>query len=285
MIFIISITVIALILIYLGIIFIPALFYARGYDNVLLNGRSIIAHRGGAGLGTENSLTCLKRGIESGADMVEIDIHQSRDGVVVVCHDATVDRTSNGSGVIAKMDYEEIARLRLVNKQGEPTDDHIATFDEVLTLFETERSKGRQVKLLVEIKYPYKHAYDGIERRMLDLIAAHHAESWVVVQSFADEVIEKVHQLAPTIRVEKLLIAKLPFLPYIIDGKQITPFSFEKYHYVASFNFYYCSLNHHLIQDIHRHGKEVKMWTLEGTKAPRMEVDGIITDRPDLWCK
>lgn len=71
----------------------------------------------------------------------------------------------------------------------------------------------------------------------------------------------------------------------ITDGKQITPFSFEKYHYVASFNFYYCSLNHHLIQDIHRHGKEVKMWTLEGTKAPRMEVDGIITDRPDLWCK
>lgn len=285
MIMMISITVICLVITYLGSIFIPTLFYAHGYDKAMLDGRSIIAHRGGAGLGTENSLSCLKRGIESGANMVEIDIHQSRDGVVVVCHDATVDRMSDGTGAIAQMDYEEIARLRLVNRQGERTNDHIATFDEVLTLFESERSEGRQVTLLVEIKYPYKHAYDGIEQRMLDLIAAHHAESWVVVQSFADEVIEKVHQLAPAIRVEKLLIAKLPFLPYIIDGKQITSFSYEKYHYVTSFNFYYRSLNHRLIQAIHNQGKEVKMWTLEGTDAPRMEVDGIITDRPDLWCK
>ena len=139
--------------------------------------------------------------------------------------------------------------------------------------------------MLVEIKYPYKHAYDGIEQRMLDLIDAHNARNWVIVQSFADEVIEKVHQLAPDIRVEKLLIGKLPLLPYIIDGLRLTHFSYEKYHYVASFNCYYRSLNHQLIKEIHQHGKEVKMWTLDGVDAPQMDIDGIITDRPDLWCK
>lgn len=279
------ILVFSLVVIYMGSIFILTFFYPHGYNKAMIAGRSIIGHRGGAGMGTENSLTCLKMGIESGADMIEIDIHQSSDGTVVVCHDPTVDRTTDGTGTIAKMSYQDIARLRIVNKQGESTSDHIATFDEVLSLFVQERAKGHQVKLLVEIKYPYKHAYDGIEQRMLDLIDAHHARSWVTVQSFADEVIEKVHQLAPTIRVEKLLIAKLPFLPYIIDGLKLTRFSYEKYQYVASFNFYFRSLNHQLIKEIHQHGKEVKMWTLDSVDAPLMDIDGIITDRPDLWCK
>lgn len=284
----ISMTIIivcSLVVIYVGSIFVLSFFYPRGYDKSMMSGRSIIGHRGGAGMGTENSLTCLKLGIESGADMIEIDIHQSSDGTIVVCHDPTVNRTTDGKGTIAKMTYQEISRLRIVNKQGVRTSDHIATFDEVLSLFEQERNNGSQIQLLVEIKYPYKHAYDGIEQRMLDLIDTHNARNWVIVQSFADEVIEKVHQLAPDIRVEKLLIAKLPFLPYIIDGLRLTHFSYEKYHYVASFNCYYRSLNHQLIKEIHQHGKEVKMWTLDGVDAPQMDIDGIITDRPDLWCK
>lgn len=284
----ISMTIIivcSLVVIYVGSIFVLSFFYPRGYDKSMMSGRSIIGHRGGAGMGTENSLTCLKLGIESGADMIEIDIHQSSDGTLVVCHDPTVNRTTDGKGTIAKMTYQEISRLRIVNKQGVRTSDHIATFDEVLSLFEQERNNGSQIQLLVEIKYPYKHAYDGIEQRMLDLIDAHNARNWVIVQSFADEVIEKVHQLAPDIRVEKLLIGKLPLLPYIIDGLRLTHFSYEKYHYVASFNCYYRSLNHQLIKEIHQHGKEVKMWTLAGVDAPQMDIDGIITDRPDLWCK
>lgn len=275
----------SLVAIYIGSIFIQTFFYAHGYDSNLIAGRTIIGHRGGAGIGAENSLTCLKRGIDTGADMIEIDLHQTSDGVVVVNHDPTVDRTSDGTGTIARMTYKEISRLHIVNEDGEPTADHIATFEEVLQLFAHERSKGRDVKLLAEIKYPYKNAYDGIEKRMLDIIDAHDARSWIAVQSFADDVIEKVHALAPAMRVEKLLICKLPFLPYIVDGLRITKFSYGKYHYVASLNFYYLALSHQLIANMHKQGKEVKMWTVDGVDAPRMNVDGIITDRPDIWCK
>ena len=247
--------------------------------------RSVIAHRGGAGLGAENSLICLKQGIDSGADMIEIDLHQTSDGIVVVNHDPTVDRMTDGTGTIANMTYKEISRLHIVDADGKPTDDRIATFREVMELFSKEREKGRGVRMLVEIKYPFKNAYDGIEKRMLDIIDDYDAGSWTIVQSFADDVIEKVYQLSPATRVEKLLICKLPFLPFIVDGMRITYFSYEKYDYVSSFNFYFPALNKHLIDDIHKHGKEVKMWTIDGVDAPVMDVDGIITDRPDLWCK
>ena len=271
--------------VYIGSIFVHTFFYAHGYDSNMIAHRSVIGHRGGAGMGEENSLTCLKKGMETGADMIEIDLHQTSDGVVVVNHDPTVDRMTDGTGEIADMTYQEISRLHIVNADNKPTADRIATFEEVMALFAHERDKGRDIKLLVEIKYPYKNAYDGIEKRMLDIIEAHNAKDWIVVQSFADDVIEKVHALAPDIRVEKLLICKLPFLPFIMDGMRIKYFSYEKYSYVASFNFYYRGLNKHLIGDIHRHGKEVKMWTIDGLDAPVMDVDGIITDRPDLWCK
>lgn len=279
------ITILTLVIVYVGSIFVQPFFYAHGYDKKTIAGKLIIGHRGGAGIGAENSLTCLKRGIDTGADMIEIDLHQTQDSIIVVNHDPTVNRTTNGSGTIAKMTYKEISRLRIVSKEGDVTDDHIATFEEILELFAKERGKGRDVKLLVEIKYPFKNAYNGIEKRMLNLINAYNAKNWVVIQSFADDVIEKVHELDPTIRVEKLLICKLPFLPYIVDGMRITRFSYEKYHYVSSFNFYYLGLSHSMIADIHKQGKEVKMWTIDELDAPLMDVDGIITDRPDIWCK
>lgn len=286
----IILSVASLAAIYIGSIFLHTFFYSHGYDAGSIGKRLIIGHRGGAGIGAENSLSCLKRGIDTGADMIEIDLHQTSDGVLVVNHDPTVDRTTNGSGCSAdislyvRMTYKEISALRIVDRQKNLTNDHIASFDEVLTLFAEERRKGSKVKLLIEIKYPYTNAYQGIEKRMLDTINKYQAEGWVVVQSFADDVLAKVHALAPSIRLEKLLICKLPFLPYIVDGARITYFSYKKYDYVSSFNFYYLSLTHSLVDDIHSHGKEVKMWTIDGLDAPQLDVDGIITDRPDIWC-
>ena len=105
----------------------------------------------------------------------------------------------------------------------------------------------------------------------------------MTVQSFNDFALEKIHLLDPGIRLEKLLFAKLPGLPLIIDGYQLTFFSYDKYSYIKSFNFYYRSIWKSLLDDLHAHGKEVKLWTLEDLNAPALNVDGIITNRPDLW--
>ena len=74
----------------------------------------IIAHRGGALLGTENSLSCIEKGIATGADMVEVDLHLTADKQIVVCHDQKVDRTTNGKGRIEEMTLAEIQKLRLL---------------------------------------------------------------------------------------------------------------------------------------------------------------------------
>jgi len=79
----------------------------------------IIAHRGGALLWPENSLLAFRRAIEAGVDAVECDIHLSADGVPMVMHDATLDRTSNGTGPLRARRAEELAALRLVSAGGE----------------------------------------------------------------------------------------------------------------------------------------------------------------------
>lgn len=72
----------------------------------------LIAHRGGAALAPENTLAAFRRAVEWwGADLLEIDVHPTRDGEAVVIHDATVDRTTDGSGPVAGMALEELRRL------------------------------------------------------------------------------------------------------------------------------------------------------------------------------
>lgn len=238
----------------------------------------IVAHRGGAGIAPENTLKAMESGIEAGADMLEIDIHQTLDNAIVVCHDATVDRTTDGHGKISEMTLVQIQALRIKNADGSLTDQHIPTLDEVLELV------GNRAYLLVEVKHA-RGQYPGIESRMVEAFLRHDAIGRVVVQSFSDEVLAKTHAIAPELRLEKLLICRLWGVPALFDGN-FTSFNYEKYPHIASFNFYVNAVTRHIIDDMHAHGKEVKIWTLDSPEsAPDFPVDGIITDRPDLWKK
>lgn len=251
-------------------------FYKKGYSAQDIARLIVVAHRGGAALGPENTLLAIQRGIHAGSDMVEIDIHQTLDGKVVVCHDESIDRTTNGSGLIRELTFDQIRSHNIVDRDGNVTDQKIPTLDEVLDLVDGK------VRLLVEIKRT-KDIYQGIEQQLVDAIAAHNASSWVVAQSFDDSVLEKLHALSPTLRLEKLWVFKLRGVDDAVDGG-INEYSYEKYSYVSSFNFYYRSVTDSLIKEIHRHGKEVKIWTVGApSDTPYLPVDGIITDHPDLW--
>lgn len=107
----------------------------------------IIAHRGGAGIGCENTLTCIEKGLScSRADMVEIDVHLTKDGEVVVCHDPDVDRMTDGRGMIEDMTLQEIKSLHVKDRDGKTTPDQIPTLREVLTFI------GSRAEILLEIK-------------------------------------------------------------------------------------------------------------------------------------
>ena len=262
--------------VYLILAIMPNMFVSKGLDPQKAKGMYIVAHRGGAGIGPENTLSCIEKGIACGADMIEIDIHLTKDGHLLVCHDETVDRTTNGKGKIREMTLDETRKLRIVDANGNITDEHLPVLSEVLDLI-----NGR-VKLLVEIKCT-GNIYQGVEQKLMDEIESRDALQWVVVQSFNDNVLENIYAINPQLRLEKLIICKLPGIPLIFDGK-LTRFNFEKYAYIASFNILYQSASRSFVKKIHAEGKEVKLWTLnEPQKAPNIYVDGIITDRPDLW--
>lgn len=233
----------------------------------------IIAHRGGSSLGNENTLSCIAAGVASGADMVEIDVHQTSDGHIVVCHDSKVDRTTDGKGRISDLTLDDIRSFRIVGSDGKLTEECIPTLEEVLEIVD-----GR-CGILLEIKRK-RRQYEGIEARVLEILRKYDALDYTVIQSFNDRVIEQVHELAPSVRVEKLMICRIPGLPLVFDGG-ITGFSWEKYDYVSSFNVYRPCLHRSFLNKLHAHGKEAKVWTVNREKDfPEIPVDGIITDRP-----
>lgn len=273
-----------LLIVYLGFPVLLHVFNEWGYNKNELKDMEIIGHRGGASIGPENTLACYKKGIEAGADMIEIDIHLTKDSRIVVCHDQSINRTTNGKGLIREMTLNEIRQYRCLDADGNVTDQQVPTLDEVFDLMLETRAAGNPCKLLIEIKRT-RNIYQGIEELLLEKINSCNAKDWIIVQSFNDFALERIHQLDPSVRLEKLFFFKLPGLPVIMDWFHFTTFSYEKYHYISSFNMNYLWLTRSFLRDIHSHGKEVKVWTLEGTDAPRLDVDGIITNRPDLWCK
>lgn len=71
----------------------------------------VMAHRGASGEAPENTIPAFQLAVEQDADILELDVHRTRDGVVVVCHDATVDRTTDGAGAIVDMTFKQLQRL------------------------------------------------------------------------------------------------------------------------------------------------------------------------------
>jgi glycerophosphoryl diester phosphodiesterase len=118
---------------------VPPSFETIYRDFLDCNGRVMItAHRGNWRKAPENSLQAILFSIDSGVDIVEIDVQKTKDGCLVLMHDETVDRMTNGSGTIADLTFEEIRSLRLKQGQGGDnspvTNVFIPTVEEVMTL-------------------------------------------------------------------------------------------------------------------------------------------------------
>ncbi|MBO4525773.1 MAG: hypothetical protein J5692_04185 [Bacteroidales bacterium] len=226
----------------------------------------VVAHRGGASLGIENSLSCIEKGIATGADMIEIDVHMSLDGALVVCHDPTIDRTTTGKGAIRELTLEQLRSYPLKHPEtGEiAEDERLPLLEEVL-----DAIRGR-CGLLLEVKRGKDDWYPGIEKAIIDAIEAAGVKDQVVVQSFNDSVLRGFHSLDASIPLEKLV-----FLPLSVD-KEVFP-------YVQSVNIYYPCASRRFIARMHANGKKVKVWTVNKLSALPSGADGVITNDPALF--
>ena len=237
----------------------------------------IIGHRGAAGVAPENTLPSIDSALAAGADYIEIDLHQSMDHALIVMHDETVDRTTNGTGKIAELTAGEITSMDAGSWFGEEfAGTKVPLFEDVISYV------NGKAKLLIEIKKKDQQ-YEGIEEEVIGIIRKYKAETWCEVQSFNDEVLEIFHEKAPEIGLHKLIVFKYRLIPYVFDGK-ITRFDMDKYDYVRSINIYFRFFNKSFSKLVHDNGKNIFLWGCR-KEEPCFPVDlpgcdGIITDFP-----
>ena len=163
----------------------------------------VAAHRGGAALWPENSLTAFRNALALGVDFVETDVHLTSDGEVVVLHDPKLDRTTTGVGAVAERRLADLASIRLRAADGTPTDEPVPTLARLLDLLASSRAR-----LLLEIKIDAaRRRYAGIEENVLALIRARGLSARVLIMAFEPDTLRRVRALdteIPTV----LLISK-----------------------------------------------------------------------------
>ncbi len=161
----------------------------------------IAAHRGGALLWPENSLLAFRNALALGADLLELDIHLTSDGEVVVIHDPTLERTSTGTGAVAATRLADLAGVRLRAREGAVTEEPVPTLAQVLDLLRPTRAE-----LLLEIKVdPARRPYAGIEEKTLALLDARGLRERTVVMAFEPDTLRRVRALDAGIRTAMLV--------------------------------------------------------------------------------
>lgn len=234
----------------------------------------VIAHRGSAGYAPENTAAAFELAIEMKADLLELDLNRSKDNELIVIHDDTLDRTTNGRGFVASYTLEELRQLDAGSWFSKKfAGERLMTFGELLDL-----SYGR-VGLLIEIKGP--GSYPGIEQQIADELVARnmHTAAYnkrIVLQSFDASSVERFKRILPSVLTGVL----------VHQREQVTPPRLQQY--AAYANYVNMSLplaTAKTIEMIHSLGLKAYPWTVrnraEVQPLASAGVDGIITDYPD----
>ncbi|MDW8322133.1 MAG: glycerophosphodiester phosphodiesterase family protein [Armatimonadota bacterium] len=228
---------------------------------------AVIAHRGGAGIMPENTLAAFQRAIRLGCDYVEVDVRTTRDGKLVIMHDRTVDRTTNGSGAVNELTLAAVRKLDAGAKfsplyRGEK----VPTLDEV---FELCRAK---INVYIDHK-------DAPIEAILHSIRRHRMEKQVLIYG-GWEKLKAWKQVAPHLPVMPSLPQQYRKPGGIAELKKELP--------VDALDGDMDLWTSELVQEAHREGITVYVDNLGRPDTPEgyrqsieMGVDGIETDYPD----
>jgi len=239
----------------------------------------IAAHRGGGALWPENSLLAFQSAIALGSDLIELDVHQSRDGVVTVMHDATVERTTDGAGAVGSMTSADLRRLRLRGPDGAVTAEHVPMLDEVLAAAAPSRAG-----LLIEVKGPAPgDRYDGIEERVLAAVAAAGLQTRVTIMAFDPRTIMRVRELTPRMRTSFLADRTA------VDRAGVRPevtIDWARAIGATDVGLELALLDEGVVAAARAASLALGVWTVNDESAMRrmlaLGVDVLTTDRPDL---
>ena len=260
----------------------PESAYYRNLDHPL-----VIAHQGGDGVWPGDTMFAFENAVAIGVDVLEMDAHITQDGHIVLMHDESVERTTDGTGLIEKMTIDE---LRQLDAAYDWSNDDGRTFP--------YRGQGIQVPTLDELfqKFPemryvieIKLTQNPIDKPLCDLIRKHSMQAKVMIASFHDEAMQNFRETCPEIATSAsrgevtafVLLGKV-FLSGLVapQYESIQP----PYDPEESMNI--PIMTERFIREAHAKNIAVEPWTVDDPELMRQYiewgVDGIMTDRPDL---
>ena len=231
----------------------------------------IIGHRGASAYAPENTLASFDLAVQSQADAIEFDVKLTADKQVVVIHDSSVDRTTNGSGKVSEMKLSKLQELDAGSKFGiKFAGEKVPTLEAVFELF------GKRILMNVELTN-YSTPFDELVEKVVDLVIKHKVEDHVIFSSFLAKNLKQARNMSPMIPCGLLAYSGLlGFFPRQYGWKK----KFQALHP------YITDVDQELVQKVHDKGKRIHVWTVNGEdnirKMLELNVDGIFTDDPGM---
>jgi glycerophosphoryl diester phosphodiesterase len=229
----------------------------------------IYAHRGASYDAPENTMTAFRKALEQGAEGIELDLQMSKDGRLMVIHDETLDRTTDGTGLVVQYTYDELRRFNAKYKFADLSFEPIPVLEDVLELL-----AGTQVELNIELKNGIV-PYERMEEETVRLVKAWGMERRVVVSSFNHYSLVKLSRIAPDIQTAILYSAGLV----------------EPWHYARSIGAkglhpHFYSVRPEIVAGAHAAGIAIRPYTVDDPVMMRTLIgygcDAIITNKPSL---
>ncbi|MTI57044.1 glycerophosphodiester phosphodiesterase [Geosporobacter ferrireducens] len=230
----------------------------------------VIGHRGAAAYAPENTMASFQKALTLGAGGIEIDVQMTKDGRLVICHDETVDRTTDGSGAIQALTLKEIQMLDAgswfsENFRGEK----IPVLEELLDFL-----RGRDILLNIELKNGIV-LYRGLEEKVLEALRIYHMEHYTILSSFNHYSLLRLKELNPRIKTGVLYVAGL-----------VEPWEYARRIGADALHPIYYSVLPEIVTGAQVHQMPIYTYTVNEMKDLErifsLGVAGIITDYPDL---
>lgn len=258
-----------------------------------------VAHRGGAALAPENTLAAFAAGLAHDADALEMDIHLSRDGVIMVTHDADIERVTGRKGDVSDFNADELAGMDASisfsgskNSSANGSDSgsalnsdklHIPALVEVLDFVSLQAS--RPILLQIEIKVKSDGSrYAGIEEKLISLLKERGIIDSVVVISFDFPTLAEIRNLEPDLKLGALI--SRGYMSGVGTGGPSAVADEMKALGVDDVGINYRYLSKTLYEVLRSRGLGIGVWTVNDPKVMRrfadMGVDFITTDNPDI---
>ncbi len=230
----------------------------------------VLGHRGASAYAPMNTLPAFVLAADQGADGIELDVHLTRDGQLIVLHDFTVDHTTDGHGLACEMTLADIKQLDAGGWFDESfRGTHIPTLDEVF------EAVGQRFRLInVEIKSESQEKTDGVEQAVADAILRFNLAQRIIVSSFNPFALRRFRMILPAVAIGYL---------YAPDGPDTQHIMAEVPHEAR--HPHYSLIDEHFVAWAHAEGYRVNTWTVNDPDAARMlhrlGVDAVMTDYPD----